>query len=141
MQREKKSTLVKRKSCTRRKYDETFKLQVLREVLEGKISKEAARGNYAIRSKSAILEWTCQYSGEPGYDKRGKSLKKEEDPTAKELSAQSSRILKLEASLRIEKLRTALSNKMIDIAEFGIQIRKKSGAKQSQALKQNKVRK
>ncbi len=142
MQTEKKTTLVKRKSCTRRKYDENFKLQVIREVLEGKITKEEARRNYEIRGKSVILEWTRRYSGEPGYDKRGRILKKEEETTAKKLSEQSRRILKLEESLRIEKLRTALSNKMIDIAEeeFGIQIRKKSGAKQSKALKQNNPR-
>jgi transposase-like protein len=123
------------------KYSETFKLQVIQAVLKGTLTKEAARELYGIRSKSAILEWTRQYSGEKGYDKKGRVLKKKGKKTTKDqLSEQAKRILALEEDLRIEKLKVTLSNTMIDIAEeeFGINIRKKSGAKQSKKLKQTK---
>lgn len=133
-----------KKTRVKRKYSEAFKLEVIQEVLEGKISKEEARRLYRIRSKSAILEWTRQYSGENGFDKRGKVLKnKETEFSNHQLTEQARRILELEEALRLEKLKVTLSNKMIDIAEeeFGIDIRKKSGAKQSKVLKQSYVKK
>lgn len=138
METEKREKLEKRKSHGNIKYEESFKLQVVRATLEGKISKEEANRLYGIRSKSAILEWTRKYSGEKGFDKRGRKLKKEEsEKSNQQLSAQSKRIIELEELLRIEKLKVSLSNTMIDIAEeeFGINIRKKSGAKQLGELK------
>ena len=125
-------------------YSEAFKLKIIEEVLSGQISKAEANRLYGIRSKSAILEWTRQYSGENGFDKRGKVLKNSETEIINRQQAeQVKRILELEELLRIEKLRVTLSNTMIDIAEeeFGISIRKKSGAKQSKKLKQQKGKK
>lgn len=131
-------------SSKQKSYSEAFKLQVIREVLDGKISKTEANRLYGIRSNSAILEWMRQFSGEKGYDKRGKVLKsKATEKHIIEQTAQAKRILELEELLRIERLKVTLSNTMIDIAEgeFGINIRKKSGAKQSKKLKQTKERK
>lgn len=139
METEKTEKIGKRKPHSNIKYDESFKLQVVRETLEGTISKSEANRLYGIRSKSAILEWTRQYSGEKGYDKRGRRLKnKETEISIEQLAKQNKRILELEELLRKEKLKVALSNTMIDIAEeeFGINIRKKSGAKQSKESRQ-----
>ena len=139
MEREKKAKLVKKNAHGNIKYAESLKLQVILETLEGKLSKEEARRKYGIRSKSGILEWTRQYSEEKGYDKRGKRLKnKETEIRIEQLSKQTKRIFELEELLRKEKLKVALSNTMIDIAEkeYGINIRKKSGAKQSKASRQ-----
>lgn len=144
MKTEKKGKLEKRQPHGNVKYDEIFKLQVVEEVLQGKISKAEANRLYGIRSKSAILEWTRKHSGEKGYDKRGRALKKKgKELREQELSEQNKRILELEELLRKEKLKVALSNTMIDIAEeeFGISIRKKSGAKQSKELKQKEGKK
>ena len=123
----------KKESSSFLRHSETFKLQVIQEVLEGKRTKEEARRFYGIKGKSAILEWIRHYSGEKGYGRGGKAMSSEEDPKNKVIKEQASRILKLEKALRTEQLRVALSNKMIDIteAEFEIQIRKKSGAKRS----------
>lgn len=114
------------------KHSASFKLQVIQEVLEGKRTKEEARRFYGIKGKSAILEWIRHYSGEKGYGRGGKAMSSEEKPNNKVIKEQARRILKLEKALRTEQLRVALSNKMIDIAEanYGIQIRKKFGAKQ-----------
>lgn len=125
-------------------YSEAFKLKVIEEVLVGKLSKAEANSLYGIRSKSAILEWTRKYSGEKGFDKRGRILKTEPpDSNSRKVAAQTKRILELEELLRIERLRVTLSNTMIDIAEeeFEINIRKKSGAKQSKESKQNEGKK
>ena len=122
------------KEKTANVYSESFKLKIIDEVLNGEITKAEARRIYGIRSKNAILEWTRKYSGETGFDSKGRALKK--PPAAKlqdQLAIQNRRILKLEEALRKEKLKVALSNKMIDIAEeeLGVDIRKKSCAKQS----------
>ena len=123
----------KKESSSFLRLSETFKLQVIQEVLEGKRTKEEARRFYGIKGKSAILEWIRHYSGEKGYGRGGKAMSSEEKPNNKVIKEQATRILKLEKALRTEQLRVALSNKMIDIAEaeFEIQIRKKSGAKRS----------
>lgn len=136
MEKSKKQYSNKKESSSKRAkfYSEEFKLKVVEEVLIGKYRKEDARRIYGIKSKSSILEWTRQYSGEPGYDKRGKVLNSQStDPSQQKIKEQTKKIKELEEALRKEKLKVLLSNKMIDIAEeaYGLAIRKKSGAKQS----------
>jgi transposase-like protein len=76
MEKAKKQFIKKNKSMVKRGkiYSEEFKLKVVEEVLTGKYSKAEASRIYGIKGKSSILEWTRQYSGEPGYDKRGKVM-------------------------------------------------------------------
>ncbi len=127
--------MKKEKTANRPKYySEELKIKIIKEVLNGNLSKAEANRLYEIRGKSSILEWTRKYSGEQGYDKRGRPLNSKNMQIKNDkLSAQSRRILELEESLRIEKLKVRLSNTMIDIAEeeYGINIRKKFGARQS----------
>lgn len=121
-------------------YNEIFKLKVVEEVLTGKYTKAEARRIYGIKGKSSILEWTRQYSGEPGYDKRGKVMSSQKtDLSQQKIKEQTVKINELEEGLRKEKLKVLLSNKMIDIAEeeYGVAIRKKSGAKQFKEQTQN----
>jgi transposase-like protein len=120
-------------------YNESFKLKVVKEVILGKFpSKESARQYYGIKSKSAILDWMRLYSGAEGIDKTGRLLKKR-DNMSEEIAEQSMRIKELESALHKEKLKVELSNAFIDIAKekYGIDLRKKSGAKQFNELKQN----
>lgn len=142
MEKRKKIKAKKNKSSEKRDkiYSEGFKLKVVEEVLQGRFTKEEARREYGIRSKSGILEWTRQYSGAQGYDKSGKVLNtRKTKPSQDKIIEQSLKIKELEEALRLEKLKILLSNKMIDIAEeeYGIAIRKKSGAKQSKEQNQN----
>ena len=44
-----------------REFSETFKRQVVQEVLSGKLSKEEARRLYHIKGKSAILNWIRKF--------------------------------------------------------------------------------
>lgn len=126
-----------------RVYSESFKLKVVEEVISGKFpNKEAARRYYEIKGKSAILEWVRLYSGAEGIDKSGKVLKKR-DKMSEEIAKQSMRIKELEEALHKEELKVDLSNAFIDIAKekYGIDLRKKSGAKQFNELKQNEQKK
>ncbi|MCF6271391.1 MAG: transposase [Melioribacteraceae bacterium] len=126
-----------------RVYSESFKLKVVREVLSGNFtSKESARQHFGIRSKSAILDWMRLYSGAEGIDKAGR-LMKDRDNMSEEIAKQSMRIKELEAALRKEELKVDLSNAFIDIAKekYGIDLRKKCGAKQFNELKRNEKKK
>ena len=126
-----------------RVYSESFKVKVVKEVISGKFSsKEAARRYYGIKSKSAILDWMRLYSGAEGITKTGRLLKKQ-DSMSEEIAKQSMRIKELESALRNEELKVDLSNAFIDIAKekYGIDLRKKYGAKQFNESKQNEQKK
>lgn len=56
---------------TKSHYSEEFKLRVVKEVLEGKYSKEEARRIYGIKSNCAILYWIRQFSGQSNYREGG----------------------------------------------------------------------
>lgn len=115
-------------------YSESFKWQVVQEVLSGKYSKEEARRIYGIKSKSGILEWMRKFNGQDRKNKR--TITREELANMAKTRKQKSleeRILELERELSISKHKAILNEKIIDIAEkeLGLEIRKKYGAKQS----------
>lgn len=121
---------MKKKTMSR--YSEAFKLRVVKEVLEGKFSKEEARRIYGIKSNCAILYWIRQFNGQSDYREGG--ISHIDIPTLmnnKEDSDKDKRIKALEAELRNERLRSELWQKMVDVAENELQIdiRKKYGAK------------
>ena len=122
-----------------RVYSELFKVKVVKELVSGKFSsKESARQYYGIKGKSVILDWMRLYSGAEGINKTGRLLKNR-DNMSEEIAKQSMRIKELEVALRKEKLKVDLSNAFIDIAKenYGIDLRKKCGAKQFSKSKQN----
>jgi len=126
-----------------RVYSESFKVKVVKEVISGKFSsKESARQHFGIRSKSAILDWMRLYSGAEGINKTGRLLKNR-DYMSEEIAKQSMRIKELETLLRKEELKVELSNAFIDIAKekYGIDLRKKHGAKQFNESKQKEQKK
>ena len=106
------------------KFTETFKRQVIAEVLSGRLSKEQARKQYQIRGKSLIINWirkfdlpTPIYMSEPSLNEKDLQTK----------------IKRMERELEDAQLRAEAYSKMIDIAEreLKISIRKKSNTKQS----------
>jgi transposase-like protein len=133
--------ISKKKSSAKKKpqeYTEDFKWQVVQEVLSGKLSKAEANRLYGIRSKSAILYWMRQYSGISNYRESTKKLSsKEAMKNKQEIIALEEKLQKLEKSLKRERNKSAIYEKMLEIAEeeYGINIRKKYGAKQSSVLK------
>lgn len=114
-------------------FSEESKRQIVTEVLSGKLTKEQARHIYGIKSKSAILEWMRIFAG---MDRRVpqdplpilKNMSEKQD-TNSELKA---RIKELEEELKLSRLKGRAYQIMVDIAreEYGLDLEKKSGAKQ-----------
>ncbi len=125
-------------------YSEDFKWQVVQEILSGKLSKAEANRLYGIRSKSAILYWMRQYSGITNYRESSKTLSsKESMKNQQEIIDLKEKLQKFQDNLKRERNKSALYEKMLEIAEeeYGINIRKKYGAKQSNVLKKKSSKK
>src|SRR5689334_14232995 len=105
----------------KRVYSEAFKLQVIKEVLSGQLTKEEARKKYRLGGKCAVLNWmrkfdTWEYWQLPpnlAFMKKGQQADK---------SALQKRIKELERALEDAQLKAALYNRMIDIAERDLNI-------------------
>ncbi|AFL82949.1 hypothetical protein Belba_2058 [Belliella baltica DSM 15883] len=115
------------------KFSEEAKRKIVMEVLSGTLTKEQARHVYGIKSKSAILEWMRIFAGlerrvpkDPLPILRNMSEKQDSN---NELKA---RIKQLEEELKLSQLKGRAYQIMVDIAkeEYGLDLEKKSGAKQ-----------
>ena len=107
-------------------YSESFKRDVVREILDGHISKAEAKRKYGIRGCGCIISWIRKFEvSDPQQSTMDYS---KEDK--KELIR---RIKELERQLEDEQIRSFGYNRMIDIAEkqLNITIRKKPDTKQS----------
>ena len=119
-------------------YSETFKWEVVQDVLNGKYTKEEARRIHGIRSKCAVLYWMRKFSGNKRYRKPSEFEAKTKAMEKRELEKiNQAKIAELEKELEKEKQRSEIWKKMVEIAEeeFGISIKKKYGAKQLSKLK------
>jgi len=124
-------------------YPDDFKLEVIREVVSGQLTKEAARRKYLLGGKSAVLLWMRKFGIENKpilkatkfMNLQKKSHTKVETVDISEVAALKKKIKELELQLEYERLRTEALDTMINLAEtrFNIPIRKKSGAKQSRS--------
>ncbi len=107
-----------------RKFTETFKRQVIADVLSGHLTKEQARKHYQIKGKSSVLYWIRK------FDLPNPIFMSKQPPDEKDLQA---KIKRLERELEDAQLKAEGYSKMIEIAEreLKISIRKKSNTKQS----------
>lgn len=123
------------------KYDPQFKLRVVSEVLNGEITKEEARRIYGIRGKSTVLKWMrsmaeikqTSYGTDPIPKLQAMSN------TPGEAAKLKAEIKRLEAALEHAELKGRAYQIMVGIAreQYGIDLEKKSGAKQSSNSKKN----
>jgi len=108
-------------------YSESLKREVVREVQQGRISKEEAKRKYGIPGHGTVLNWIRKFeeSG-PHYDPMKDYSKLDKQALIK-------RIKELERQLEDEQIRSFGYSKMIDIAEeqLKVPIRKKPDTKQS----------
>ena len=139
---------MKKKKCkTRRlpqKYSEEFRWKVVQEVLSGELTQAEAKRKYNIRSSAAILYWMRQFSGVDNYRESRLLFVQEKEVIKKDkLSKEQKKIKELEAALKKEKNKALLYETIIEIAEeeYGIPIRKKSGAEQLEDLKKKRAKK
>jgi len=119
-------------------YSDDFKWKVVQEVLGGEITQAEAKRKYNIKSNSAILYWTRQLSGIENYrDSRVVYLPRHDMSAKDKETEKDKKIRDLEEALEREQNRSLVYEMMIKVAEedFGLPIRKKSGAKQLEELK------
>ena len=133
--------MKKNRSNNRRKpqtYSNEFKWKVVQEVLSGEITQAEAKRKYNIKSNAAILYWTRQLSGIDNYRESKMLYLPEQETIVKNVSIEKDKkIQELQESLEKEKNRSLIYEKIIEVAEqeYGLPIRKKSGAKQLKELK------
>lgn len=133
-----------------KRYDEHFKRLVVSDVLNGKITKEDARRRYSIAGKNTVLKWMRVMAGlkasavgtDPipilrsmGLDK-GKPTPKNDRMEQEMLHAE---IKRLKAALEHAELKGRAYEIMLEIGreQYGIDLEKKPGAKQSKDSKKN----
>lgn len=118
------------------KLDESDKIAIVSEYLQGHVPASQLIEKYGIRSRQTLFSWMDKYVNE----KELVSLPSETNPCdpmekksaedrLKELEAENRRLQK---ALELERLRSKAYDTMIDVAEstFNIPIRKKVGTKQ-----------
>lgn len=118
-------------------YPESLRLKIVKEILEGKITKEVARKQYQIKGNTRIIEWMRIYEK---YGVCALTLaripqtlmprKENKDKPQQQLELEA-RIKLLEQRLEDESLLREMYSRMIDIAEkeYKIPIRKKPNTK------------
>lgn len=130
------NTHSKKQESSYRRYSITFKQLVVDEYESGKLNKDQLQRKYGIRGNDCIQSWLRKY-GKLAYPKHksiGRPMKDQEQQRLKELEAELKLENKaLEKKLKAVELELAAYKKFVEIAEreLHIEIRKKSGAKQS----------
>jgi transposase-like protein len=124
-------------------YPDDFKLKVIREVVSGQLTKEAAQRKYLLGGNSAVLIWMRKFGIENKpiskdttfMNLQKKTHTKVETADMSEVAALKKKIKELELQLEYERLRTEALDTLINLAEtrFNVPIRKKPGAKQSRS--------
>jgi transposase-like protein len=124
----------------KKEYTTNFKLQVVREVLSGKITKEGARLRYNIGGNSTILDWmrvlagyrTKQTGTNPLLNLQAMRIDDEKARLEEEVK-------RLQSELDHAKLKGRAYQIMVELAkeEYGLDLEKKSGAKPSKHSKKN----
>ena len=119
-------------------YSDEFKLQVIKEVLSGEITKEEARRKYNIKGKSAVLNWMRKFGYVSIKTKESLPLYKMNEDTTKKISDTELKRLKaekeaLQEELELAKLKLEGYQIMLRIGKekLGVDLEKKFGAKQS----------
>lgn len=119
----------------RGRYPEELKRKIAKEYLAGKASAGYLAEEHGLKNKGVVREFVKWYRRKDElYAQNPDTVAKEKTPPdrAADLPAQE-QIRQLERQLELSQLKVEALETMIDIAEkqFQIDIRKKSGAKQS----------
>lgn len=116
------------------RYDDSEKIPIILEFLEGKQTAESMVEKYHICSSQVLYQWVGKYVSQENLlslqnQEENDMAYKSKDEQIRELRAE---LKKARKEVEVEKLRAKAYDKMIDLAEerFNIPIRKKSGTKQ-----------
>lgn len=120
------------KGESRMGFTEAFKVQVVREDEEKRITPSEANRRYGILGHSTILKWCRKYGREKYHTSRGARTLEMEDREIELLQLQNeNRALRQE--LDAARTKNVVLETLVDVAERELQIpiRKKYGAKRS----------
>ena len=130
---------------TQKDYSMSFKLQIVQEIEQGKVSISQVRKEYGIQSRSTIVQWLRKFGNFDWDNQTPSNMAKSPEQKIMELEAQVKLLEKQKALLEREAYvadkKAIIFDMMIDIAEkeYQIDIRKNSSPEQSTILsKSNK---
>lgn len=110
-------------------YAESFKIQIVKEIENGLITKEGARRKYGIGGKSTVLSW-CRKYGREDYPKMSRKYPQSnpQNPDEKD-----KRIAELEAKLKEKELAVDALEALIEVANemYSTDLKKKVGLRRS----------
>jgi transposase len=112
-----------------RKFSEAFKKQVVREFEKGHLNKDQLMVKYALKGKSAVLNW-CRKYGRFAYPKSTSSGRPMKDP-------QKQRIKELEKKLKQAQDKLIIYDKLIEVTnrQLDEDVIKKIEAKLQESLR------
>ena len=131
---------VKRKQSD---YSISLKLQIVKEVEQGKISVSGAQRQYGIQGRSTVINWLRKYGNFDWENQTPSNMPKSPEQKIMELEAKVKLLEKqkafLEQQARVSDSKAIIFDMMIDLAEkeYQIDIRKNSPPGQSQDLPKN----
>ena len=114
-------------------YSDDFKRKVASHYLGSDLSMAATAKLYGLKTPSSVQQWVKRFCPDQALPNDGTTKEPASTVLPDSPEGMLARIRELESDLASEKLKNLAANKMIDIAErdLKINIRKKSGAKQS----------
>jgi transposase-like protein len=131
---------VKRKQSD---YSISLKLQIVKEVEQGKISVSGAQRQYGIQGRSTIVNWLRKYGNFDWENQTPSNMPKSPEQKIMELEAKVKLLEKqkafLEQQANVSDSKAIIFDMMIDLAEkeYQIDIRKNSPPGQSEDLPKN----
>jgi transposase len=129
---------------TQKDYSMSFKLQIVQEIEQGKITPTQATKKYSIQCRKTVVEWLRKFGNFDWENQSPLSMSKSPEQKIMELEAQVKLLEKqksfLEQQAFVADKKAIIFDMMIDIAEkeYQIDIRKNSSPEQSTILKHNK---
>lgn len=95
-------------------------------------SRKMAKLDLFPVGESTMRGWIANFEAENGKGSPQRIMKVQQSKEKEEIESLKEKVAQLEEQLRMEKMRSRLNDKIIEIAEkkFNIEIRKKPGAKQ-----------
>ena len=126
---------------TQKDYSMSLKLQIVQEIEQGKTSISQVKKDYAIQSRSTILQWLKKFGNFDWDNQTPLNMPKSPEQKIMELEAQVKLLEKQKALLEREAYvadkKAIIFDMMIDIAEqeYKIDIRKNLPPEQSTNLK------
>lgn len=128
---------------TQKDYSMSFKLQIVQEIEQGRISISQVKKDYAIQSRSTIVQWLRKFGNFDWDNQTPSAMPKSPEQKIMELEAKVKLLEKqksfLEQQAYVADKKVIIFDMMIDIAEkeYQIDIRKNSSPEQSTILKKN----